>query len=67
MGAPPARSIAGDRIGAPSLHRRLRLGGSRPEVASGAERALGAAGASEPMLREGLLHVLHTDVHGVAP
>ena len=46
MGAPPTTNVGG-RIGAPNLRRRLHLGGSRLEVASGAEMALGAARASE--------------------
>ena len=54
------------RIGTPCLRRRLRLlgGDYRPKVASGAERALGAARASEQSRRVELLLVLTNDVHG---
>jgi hypothetical protein len=66
MGATSMGSSAMSRITAPCLRRRLGTHGGdcRPKVASGAERALGAASASERTSRVVLLHVLHNDVHG---
>ena len=65
MGATPMGSTS-SRIATPRLRRRRSLHGGdcRPKVASGAERALGAASASERTSRVVLLHVLHNDVHG---
>ena len=65
MGTSPMHSTR-SRIGTPCLRRRLHLlgGDCRPKIASGAERALGAARASERTSRVKLLLVLTNDVHG---